>query len=262
MDPILQALPAFAARYPEVEIDFNISDRRVDVVADQIDIALRMGTLVDSSLVARKIYTFRRIICAAPSYLERAGPVTLPDDLLNHECIYITASPGLNRWPFRTADSMRFIEVRGRMRFDDAATVFRAGLVGLGIVRVSDGLAMPAIQAGPARSLLMDAHVSEPTYLTALMPHGRQHSPKLRFCTSSASYSRPPTAAEPVEPNPPAPRAVPSRSAVSTRRAHDRRDHQLRDPHAALDRIGLLAVIDQQDLHFAAIVGVDRARGC
>lgn len=180
LDPILQALPGFAARYPEIEIDFRISDRRVDLIDEQIDLALRLGNLNDSALVARRICTFERVVCAAPRYLDRAGQVTSPDDLRSHQCLYVTAHTGLNRWSFRDDDKTKVIEVHGRMRFDDAATVFRAGLAGLGVMRISDVLAAPELHAGRLIPLLIDSHVSEPVDLMAIMPAGRQRSPKVR----------------------------------------------------------------------------------
>jgi DNA-binding transcriptional LysR family regulator len=180
LDLIIQALPSFRSLYPEIEIDFVLSDRRVDLIDEQIDIALRLGSLADSSLVARRICTFNRIICAAPSYLERTGPITKPDDLLRRECLYVGTVPGLNQWPFRDGSETRIIEVQGHIQFNVASATFQACIAGLGVGRVSDVLAMPDIKAGRLVQLLAQEHLPQPIDLTALMPSGRQRSPRVR----------------------------------------------------------------------------------
>jgi DNA-binding transcriptional LysR family regulator len=187
VDILLQALPDFRSRYPEIELDFVLSDRRVDLVDEQIDVALRLGDLLDSSLVARHICTFRRVICAAPSYLRNVAPVVTPDDLLTHECLNITAVPNLRLWPFKAGKGTRIIEVRGRIQFNMASAVLAAGIAGLGIMRVSDVMVGTAIERGCLVPLLMQDHLSQPIQLTALMPRGRQHTPKIRAFLSFLS---------------------------------------------------------------------------
>jgi DNA-binding transcriptional LysR family regulator len=180
LDVLIQRLPAFRSQYPEIELDFLLSDRRIDLVEEQIDIALRVGHLTDSSLVSRRLCTFGRIICAAPAYLEGAGPVAIPDDLLEHECLYITTFPALSQWPFRDGAATRIINVSGRIQFSVASAVFSACLAGVGIARLADVLAMPEVKAGRLVPLLMDEHLPEPVDLTALMPSNRHRAPKVR----------------------------------------------------------------------------------
>jgi DNA-binding transcriptional LysR family regulator len=180
VDLILRALPEFLAQYPDIELDFQLSDTRLDLVEEQIDVALRLGTLADSSLVARRLCRFERIICAAPSYLGKAGTIETPDDLLARECLFISAHPGLNAWPFRTENGSRLIEVRGRTRFNIASAVFAACIAGLGVARLADILALPEIRAGRLVPLLTEVHDPQRVELTALMPAGRQHAPKVR----------------------------------------------------------------------------------
>jgi DNA-binding transcriptional LysR family regulator len=180
LDPLIQGLAAFRSQYPEITLDFLLSDRRIDLVEEQIDIALRMGPLVDSSLVSRRICTFSRIICAAPAYLERAGPLATPDDLMAHECLYATSFPSLSQWPFRHGAGIRIIEVSGRIQFNMASAVLSACLAGVGIARITDLLAMPEVRAGRLVPLLTHEHLPEPVDLTALMPSNRHRTPKVR----------------------------------------------------------------------------------
>jgi len=179
IDVLLRGLPEFRILYPEIELDFVLSDRRVDLIDEQIDVALRLGTLTDSSMVSRRISTFTKVICASPEYLRQAGRIVTPDDLSSHECLYVTAMPGLNSWPFRDGAGVRNIEVRGRIQFNSAAAVFAACVAGLGIGRFSDVVARPEIDAERLVPLL--THEAPWTVdLTALMPNGRQHTPKIR----------------------------------------------------------------------------------
>jgi DNA-binding transcriptional LysR family regulator len=180
MDVLLQRLPAFRAQYPDIELDFILADRLVDVVEEQLDIALRLGALTDSSLISRRICTFNRLICAAPAYLEKAPPLEVPEDLLKHECLYVTAVPGLNLWSFRSDTGQKTLEVGGRIRFNMASAVYAACLAGLGIARMSDVLAGRDLLAGRLVPLFMNEHLPHPLDLTALMPAGRQHAPKIR----------------------------------------------------------------------------------
>ena len=180
IDVLLQVLPEFQTRYPDIELDFIMSDRRADLIDEQIDVALRLGSLADSSMVSRRLCVFNRVICAAPSYIDRAGPIVTPDDLLAHECLYLTVVPGHNQWPFRDGTGTRIVEVHGRIQFNVASAVFAAVLAGFGICRLSDILTGPEIRAGRLVPLLLDQHLPQSIDLTALVPNGRQHTPKVR----------------------------------------------------------------------------------
>src|SRR3954469_19376900 len=96
-------LPAFLARYPDISVELNVSDRQIDLVAEQIDVAIRSGALGDSSLVARKIGEATRMICASPIYLERRGSPRVPADLLQHNCLTLPGAAWA-QWPFHSAE--------------------------------------------------------------------------------------------------------------------------------------------------------------
>jgi len=177
---IVSALPRFRERYPDIRIEFMIGSRRIDIVENQIDVAIRLGALPDSSHVARKLATFRRILCASPIYLANAPPLEKPDDLVHHECLYATSAPALGLWPFRDGTRTRRIQVGCRYEFDDGMACYLASLAGVGVIRLSNEQAARALKVGRLVPVLEDDHVAEAVELTAVVPHGRQSSPKVR----------------------------------------------------------------------------------
>ncbi len=177
---IVSALPKFRERYPDIQIEFSIGSRRIDIVENQIDVAIRLGELPDSSLVVRKLATFRRIICAAPIYLANAPRLETPDDLAQHYCLYVTSARALGIWPFGDGSRTRRILVSCRYRFDDGTACYLASLAGVGIIRLSNEQAARALKVGRLVPVLETDHVAEAVQLNALVPHGRQNSPKVR----------------------------------------------------------------------------------
>lgn len=109
------ALADFLARYPEIDIDLSITDRLVDLIDEQSDIAVRSGHIPEGPFIHRKIADLQRVICAAPSYLARRGTPKVSADLKGHDCI-VVAGPGLNRWPFKTRAGIDIVEVRPRVK--------------------------------------------------------------------------------------------------------------------------------------------------
>lgn len=98
------ALPKFLSRYPELTLDLRMDDRRVNIVEEDFDIAIRASdSLEDSSLIARKLMTMPHVVCGAPPYLERFGAPAAPEDLKDHSCIQFTLSGHADDWEFRNA---------------------------------------------------------------------------------------------------------------------------------------------------------------
>jgi DNA-binding transcriptional LysR family regulator len=177
---IVGALPRFRSRYPDIRVEFAIGSRRVDLVENQIDVAIRLGMLPDSSFVARKLATFHRILCAAPTYLANGPRLETPDDLLQHECLFASTTADLDLWPFREGARTRRIKVNSRYRFDDGMACYLASLAGVGIIRLSNEQAARALKVGRLVPVLEADHVSEAVQLHAVVPQGRQNSPKVR----------------------------------------------------------------------------------
>lgn len=175
-------LDEFLQRYPEMKLELSVSDRLADLLEEGADLAVRTGVPRDSSLVARKICDTERVICAAPSYLARHGAPRTPDDLLHHNCLYISTHPTLRRWPFNDADApggVRTIEVAGNVAADNAETVLQLGLLGVGIIRLGELVVGPPIRAGKLVPILSDVHHVEPLPLYAVYPHARIRSPRV-----------------------------------------------------------------------------------
>jgi DNA-binding transcriptional LysR family regulator len=130
---IVPALPDFLAAHPRVEVELIMSDGYADLVGDGIDLAIRIGALPDSSLKARLLANSRRVVFAAPSYLDRHGKPRRPDDLTGHECIIRTAARHASAWPFTVDGRIKTIKVGGRFRANGALAANEAAVLGLGV---------------------------------------------------------------------------------------------------------------------------------
>lgn len=177
---IVRMLPSFQAEFPDIRIDLRISEEPVDLVAENFDMAIRVGELPDSSLVARKLCDARRLICASPDYLERHGVPDRPDDLHKHNCILISNIQHLARWPFYTGDGIAQVQVSGNVVTDSADVMLDLAVAGHGIVRMLDIRLVEAIQEGQLVPLLSDVDASEAVPIWAVMPPERNRLPRLR----------------------------------------------------------------------------------
>jgi DNA-binding transcriptional LysR family regulator len=121
-------LPEFLERYPKLSVDLLLFDRIVNLVEEGIDVAVRPGSLEDSTLFARKLGAFRRVVCAAPSYLERRGEPTRPQDLEDHDCVVFTLLDSAQEWCFRTEAGDINIPVSGRLRTNNHDATVTAAL--------------------------------------------------------------------------------------------------------------------------------------
>lgn len=179
MHQLTPALPDFLARYPEVHVDLSVTDRVVDLIDEGADLGIRLGTLPDSSLVARKICDVERVVCASPAYLRRHGTPKKAADLLRHNCLCITYSPALRRWPFETREGVKHLEVSGNVGANTAESLLQLALLGVGVIRLSDAIVGAAIAEGKLVPLLQDIHHAEPLPLHAVYPQGRHRSPRV-----------------------------------------------------------------------------------
>lgn len=175
----IPVLPRFLERYPEIQVDVELSDRRVDLVKEGVDIAIRIGKLEDSSLVARKICDFERGVFAAPSYIARHGTPRRPENLLEHNCVWISAMPELRRWPFQTRQGRQVIEVTGSVTANGGDALVDLAVLGVGIARLADFVSAQEVAAGRLQPILAEFHDKQPIPLHALYPQGRHRSPKV-----------------------------------------------------------------------------------
>ena len=180
MHQLTPAIPLFLARHPEVKLDITINDQPPPTMEEGIDLAIRIGALDESSMVARRICNLERVICAAPSYLVKYGTPRTPDDLQQHNCLWISSLPVLRRWPFDTDDGIRVVHIDGNVVANNAETVLQLAVAGVGITRLTDVIVGDAIRRGELLPILSDWHHVEPVPLYATYPSGRHLSPKIR----------------------------------------------------------------------------------
>ena len=164
----------FLERYPAIQLELTPTDRVVDMIEEGVDVAIRIGRLPDSSLMARKIGEDVRLVCAAPSYLARHPAPQRPQELVRHNCIVSRDRAYLNRWPFRIDGEVREIEVGGRLAVSEGEAQMRLALRGLGIVRLTRLTVAAAIKRGELVSLLLEYSAEEPVPIHAVYPH-RKH---------------------------------------------------------------------------------------
>jgi DNA-binding transcriptional LysR family regulator len=174
------AIPEFLERYPDVELDLIMNDRFVELVDEGFDMAIRIGKLGDSSLVARKLAPDRRTVCAAPAYLEKRGIPASPDDLKAHECLCYSNVGMAQEWRFVRPDGRPWpVEVRGRLHANNGDALRAAALRGFGLAVLPRFLVGRDFHSGALVSLL-DEFLPRDAAVHAVYPHARHLSPKVR----------------------------------------------------------------------------------
>lgn len=133
---VVPALGAFARRYPEVRVDLVLDDRVLDLVSGEFDLALRIGTLPDSSLVAQRLGRSRSVIACHPDYLAREGIPAAPADLAEHAALVYSLSPTGAKWVFTRGPRSETVRVRGPLQANSSLALHRALLQGLGLARI------------------------------------------------------------------------------------------------------------------------------
>lgn len=174
------AIPDFLDRYPDVELELTMNDRFVDLVDEGFDLAVRIGKLDDSSLVARKLAPMRRSVCAAPAYLERRGTPASPDDLKSHECLCYSNVGLAQEWRFVRPDGRPWpVEVHGRLHANNGDALRAAALRGFGLAVLPSFLIGDDVQNGTLIPVLT-AFMPQDSAVHAVYPHARHLSPKVR----------------------------------------------------------------------------------
>ncbi|OWJ63579.1 LysR family transcriptional regulator [Inquilinus limosus] len=134
---VVPLLPEFRARFPAVTLDVSLTDEVVDILAERTDVAIRHGPLRDSSLQARKLGVSRRVLIAAPSYLERRGVPRTPADLADHDCLTFNYRRSFTDWVLAGPDGPRPMQVTGPLVVNNGETLRQAVLAGMGIGRTA-----------------------------------------------------------------------------------------------------------------------------
>ncbi|SON55174.1 D-malate degradation protein R [Hartmannibacter diazotrophicus] len=174
---ILPQLPRFLADHPELGIDVILDDRIIDLVAEGVDLSLRMGDLTDSTAVARKLATGGRSVLATPAYLEKSGEPCSPADLAEHETVIYSQLP--NVWSFTRDGTEISVAVHGRVRVSAAEGLRAAVLADMGLTIASDWMFGPELATGAIRKVLSPWELPA-IDLWAVFPSGRMASAKAR----------------------------------------------------------------------------------
>ena len=132
---VAPAVSEYMRRYPEVKLDVAVSDRHVNLIEEGYDLAIRVGELQDSNLVARRLTTAQLIVCATPAYLQRAGHPQKPSDLAGHACLVYREVESPDAWRFQAPDgSVETVRVSGPLSSTNPAFLYRIALAGHGVV--------------------------------------------------------------------------------------------------------------------------------
>jgi DNA-binding transcriptional LysR family regulator len=174
-------MPEFLARHPRLRLSMDLSDAMQDLVAEGFDLGLRIGTLEDSSLVAKRLTDNRRVLCASPDYLERRGVPVTPADLEQHDCLLMVGAKGpRDRWTLISPDgSETTIRARGPFESNMGEVVRDAVLAGLGISLHSTWHVCEDLKAGRLELVLPD-HEIPASAIYAVMPQRRLMLPRVR----------------------------------------------------------------------------------
>jgi LysR family transcriptional regulator, regulator for bpeEF and oprC len=178
---LAEILPSFLERYPGVDVSLDLTSRSVDLVAEGIDVTIRMGHMPDSRLIATGLGAMHRYLCAAPSYLDRRGSPQTIEDLKDHITIEMPGINGMPRtWIFHKNDRdiVKF-EVPPRLLVNDPGVIYRLAVNGAGIACISGYLSGPDIVAGRLVRLFPEWALP-PVEINAVYPSNRELSPIVR----------------------------------------------------------------------------------
>ncbi|UEM22717.1 LysR family transcriptional regulator [Skermanella mucosa] len=175
-------VPGLLDANPDLRIDLELTDSVVDIVAAGIDVAVRIGRLRESTLIARRLAPNTRLLCAAPSYLERRGTPRTVESLAEHECLVLS---GTGSWPFDAGGKAREIRVSGRFASNSVEAVREACIGGLGIALLSRWDVVTELASGTL--VRIDFEALNPTEISiwAVYPSARLVPPKVRAFISA-----------------------------------------------------------------------------
>ena len=184
---LLPALPEFTRRYPAIDLDIRLNDRIVDMVAERVDVAMRVGALQQSGLVARRVAQMDIVTCASPTYLAEHGEPKTPDDLRQHRLLAVTpAGGGSPEWTFPAPYTPRRLKLHFAMQFNAAEGPIIAATAGLGITHTADLLVAEYVARGELKLILNDFVLPGPP-ISLVYPSSGHQSPKVRVFSDFAA---------------------------------------------------------------------------
>jgi DNA-binding transcriptional LysR family regulator len=174
---IAPRLHGFLQRYPDVTIDLQLSDQNVDLVSEGVDVALRIGDLKDSSLIARQIGLTRRLTVASPAYLKQHPAPQVPSDLARHNCILFNLLEHFDTWTFDAG--LHQVQARGNVRSNNSEAIRQMVLSGLGISLSPSWLYREDIEAGRVIRVL-EGYTPSSLPIHAVSAANRRQSARIR----------------------------------------------------------------------------------
>lgn len=168
---LVPLLTTFTQQHPQVEITLVVEDRLTDLVAEQIDVAIRVAHMEDSTLVARKLAPNPRVLVAAPAYLARAGTPKTPADLAQHNCLlYISGTAVRDEWTFRKGTATTPIRASGNIKMNDGMALAASACAGAGITVLDRVMVEPELASGVLVELLPDYRLAAGPPVYAVYP--------------------------------------------------------------------------------------------
>lgn len=175
-DPIAPLVNDFVSRYPGLEVRLQLTNQKLNLVDEGVDLAIRLGKLEDSSMIAKRLASRTQYLCASPDYLAKYGEPHSLSELDQHNCLQGT----LDYWHFQEQGKVRNIRVKGNLKCNNGRVLVDAALKGIGIVQLPDYYVLPFIKTGKLVSLL-EQNCESDEGVWALYPHNRQLSTKVRL---------------------------------------------------------------------------------
>ncbi len=175
------AIAEFMCECPEMAIDLSLNDRVIDLIDEGVDVAVRIGRLADSSLIAKRLATARFAVAASPAYLARKGTPKLPEDLVRHDCLEYTLSSRGSDWAFvGPGGETRVVRAAGPLKANNGEVLLAAAIAGRGVVSLPTFLIGPTLAAGKLVPLFGGDWRPEEIAISAVYPPTRHLSAKVR----------------------------------------------------------------------------------
>lgn len=186
---IAPVVASFLRAYPLIELELHLSDQWVDLSTQRADVAIRMGELPDSDLLATRLAPLLRMACASPQYIKDCGRPTKPEDLLQHSCLTLaSARTPSGWWTFPGTNDNKPLPVHGRLRTDDTESLLQAAVAGLGVVHLASWLVHDKLASGELELLFPHAMATgaglakkHSTGIYAVRLKGRSHAAKAQL---------------------------------------------------------------------------------
>jgi DNA-binding transcriptional LysR family regulator len=179
---VMPVVEEFLRAYPDIRMRVLLNDRRVDLVEEDVDLALRVYELADSSMIAVRVGMFRRVLCASPAYLKARGVPSHPTDLQSHDCVAydraIIPGTGGSRWEFGSKETLVIVPISYRLLVNSVEGAASAAVAGAGIVRMPSYLASHFVKSSLLVTLLEEY---EPPLLPANLVYPSQRKVPLKL---------------------------------------------------------------------------------